>query len=82
METVPKGRTVLMFKPERLLTQRVVPYICSADGLLIKTTGSVNLFGQAIIIKSILDSSTIIARFPYSHTLYLISTGGLTYEDL
>jgi len=78
---VPEGRTVWIFKPERLFMQEVIPFVCSADGMLLKTTGSVNLFGRAIMLAVLLGSGNIIGRFPYSRTLYLISTGGAEFNQ-
>jgi len=78
---VPKGRTVWIFKPDRLFTQEVIPFVCSADGMLLKTTGSVNLFGRAIMLAALSESGNIIGHFPYSHTLYLISTGGAKFNQ-
>lgn len=77
---VPEGRTVWMFKPDRLFTQKVIPFVCSADGILLDTMGSVSLFTRGIALSTLVKSGKIIARFPYSRSLYLISTGGQEFD--
>lgn len=79
MGLVPKGTTVWMFKPERIVTQKVIPFICSADGMLLKEDLGVSLVGRALVLAILAESGKIIIRLPYSHTLYLISTGGVEF---
>jgi len=77
---VPDGVTVLYW---RLGTN--LPFISSADGLLDKDGGGVCLLGRGIMLGGIINklssSHRIIVRLPYSSTLYLISTGGVTYSS-
>jgi len=77
---LPEGRTVWMFKPDRLFTLKVIPFVCSADGMLLETMGGVNLFGRGLMLASLAKSGDIITRLPYSRTLYLITTGGVEFN--
>lgn len=78
---VPDGVTMLLFKPDRLFTETTVPFVCSADGVLLDTIGEVNLLGRDMAMGAIVNSAKgKIVRLPYSHTLYLISTGGVEFS--
>lgn len=77
---VPEGKTVWMFKPDRLFTQEVIPFICSADGILLKKMGGVSLLGRGITMSAIINNGDIIAKFPYSRSLYLLSTDGIEFS--
>ncbi len=74
---VPHGGTIWFW---RLGTS--LPFIGSADGILLEKVGSVSIFGRAIALSKVTELLTRrkIAVFPYSETLYLISTGGATFE--
>jgi len=70
---VPNGATVWYWRFGTSL-----PFIGSADGLLLKTQGEVSLLGRTVFLggfAKLMPGRKIIA-FPYSRTLYLISTGG------
>lgn len=71
---IPEGTTVWMFKPDRLFVEQPIPFICSADGMLLDTVGYVNLIGRIMMMSRIMNSSDKIYNFPYSETLFLIST--------
>jgi hypothetical protein len=77
---IPDGATVWMWKPDRLLTEKTVPFICSADGFLLKHVGEVNLLGRALCMGAIIQSGKKIIKLPYIHSLYLISTGGVEFS--
>lgn len=70
---VPEGRTVVIW---RLNTME---FIDSADAWCEREMGSVNLICRASVLAKLGSEDVIIARFPYSETLYLWSTGGVTY---
>lgn len=59
-----------------------LPFICSADGLLLKSMGNVSLLGRMIFLGEFakLLNEKEIMRFPYSETLYLFSTNGQHFE--
>jgi hypothetical protein len=78
---VPEGKTIWIFKPDRLFTQKIIPFICSPDGFLLDTVGHVSLFGRLGAMGAILNSGSIIIRLPYSRSLYLISTGGQEFNS-
>ena len=71
---VPEGRTLVI---TRLNTMH---FIDSADGWCERQTGRVNLLCRAGVVGRVADQATILARLPYSETLYKISTNGKTYE--
>ena len=74
---VPEGATIWYW---RLNTK--LPFISSADGLLLDRVGKVSILGRAValgvVAKSIKDKK--IVTFPYSKTLYLISTSGKEFN--
>jgi len=74
---LPEGVTIWYW---RLGTN--LPFIGSADGILLEKVGSVSIFGRAAALSKL--SEFLIKRkivvFSYSETLYLISTGGVTFE--
>jgi hypothetical protein len=72
---VPKGGTLLIL---RLNTGR---FIDSADAMCIRIQESVNLLCRGMVLGAVANNSTVIARFPYSRTLYLISTDGKEYSS-
>lgn len=58
-----------------------LPFISSADGLLLETMGEVSLLGRMAMLgkMSELLEKKRIARLPYSEWLYLRSTGGVEF---
>ncbi len=71
---VPEGRTVVIW---RLTTMK---FIDSADAWCERQTAGVNLLCRGAVLAKIANEDVIIARLPYSETLYLWSTGGRTYS--
>ena len=71
---VPEGRTVVIW---RLNTMN---FVDSADAWCDRQMGGVNLLCRGSVLAKLSDEDVIIARFPYSETLYLWSTGGHTYS--
>jgi hypothetical protein len=74
---IPQGTTVWYW---RYNTQ--FPFISSADGLLVDKQGGVSLLGRGVALAALSEPITQrkIASFPYSQTLYLISTGGRQFD--
>jgi len=74
---LPNGATVWYWRLDTGL-----PFISSADGLLLEKELAVSLLGRAValgaIAKPVIDRK--IVSLPYSRTLYLISTGGREFE--
>jgi hypothetical protein len=71
---VPEGRTLII---SRLSTLK---FIDSADGWCERQFDKVNLMCRLSVMGKVVNEATIIARLPYSDTLYRISTSGKTYE--
>ena len=71
---VPEGRTLII---SRLTNVNLVD---SADGICERQMGGVSLLCRGAVIARVGNTATIYARFPYSETLYRISTGGRTYD--
>lgn len=71
---VPEGRTLLIGRT------KATEFIDSADAICERMQGAVNLLCRGMILGAVAENSRIHLRLPYSQTLYLISTGGATYE--
>jgi|GEM_PF-418308 len=74
---IPEGATIVYWRLNMNL-----PFISSADGLLLEKTGSVSLLGRAIAFGKIAEPivERKIVKLPYSRQLYLFSTGGKEFE--
>lgn len=71
---VPEGRTVIMLRLNK------TNFIDSPDAMCERIQGGVSLLCRGMIMARVVEATTIIARLPYSRTLYLISTSGKTYD--
>lgn len=71
---VPEGRTVVMLRTSG------TKFVDSADAMCERIQGKVNLLCRGMVLKQVVEKTTIIARLPYSETLYEISTGGKRYS--
>lgn len=71
---VPEGRTVIMLRLNK------TNFIDSADAMCVRIQGYVNLLCRGMTMGAVVNATTIIARLPYSETIYKISTAGNTYE--
>ena len=74
MGAVPDGRTVVILRLNK------TKFIDSADALCERETGSVSLLCRGMMMAGVVNKSKILLRLPYSHSLYLISTGGKEYD--
>ena len=74
---IPGGASILYLRIGTSL-----PFISSADGFLLKTTGSVNLFARALVMAKLSEPvlANKITTLPYSKVLYLYSTNGVEFE--
>ena len=72
---VPKGATLVISR----LNQ--TKFIDSPDAICERIQGGVSLLGRGLIMAKVADTAKIYLRLPYSKCLYLISTGGKTYEQ-
>ena len=54
--------------------------IDSADGWCERNQGSVNLLCRMAVLSAV-ARGPILLRLPFSDTLYLISTGGVRYDN-
>jgi hypothetical protein len=77
MGFLPEGASVLYFR-----LGMNIPFISSADGIILKKNGEVSLLTRgltmAALAKPVIDRK--ILSLPYSHSLYLYSTGGVELE--
>lgn len=71
---VPEGRTVIITRVGN------GEFIDSPDAMCDRIQGGVSLLCRGMIMAAVIKNTTIIARLPYSSTLYGISTGGKTYD--
>jgi len=71
---VPGGRTLVIWRTGKL------KFIDSADGVCGREANGVSLLCRMAVLGAVATNSTVLMRLPYSETLYLVSTGGKTYE--
>lgn len=71
---VPEGRTVIMLRLNK------TNFIDSADAICERIQGSVSLLCRGMTMAGVVNNTKILARLPYSESLYLISTGGKQYD--
>ncbi|XRD91040.1 hypothetical protein ISN72_20460 [Dyella nitratireducens] len=71
---VPEGRTIVMLRLNK------TKFIDSPDAMCDRMMSGVSLICRGIAIAAVARNMTVIARLPYSETLYLISTDGKTYS--
>lgn len=74
IKRLPEGATILRWRTGQL------DFIDSLDGVCMRINeGKVNLLCRGMVMAT-LKPENIIARLPYSDTLYLFSTGGKRLE--
>lgn len=71
---VPEGRTLIMRRTGKL------KFIDSADSVCEREMGGVSLLCRGVVMGSVAGGDRILARLPYSETLYSISTDGKHYN--
>lgn len=71
---IPEGRTLLIWRTGKLR------FIDSADGLCSREVNGVSLLCRIGVLGAVAKNNTVLMRLPYSETLYLVSTGGKTYD--
>lgn len=71
---MPEGKTIIIPR------QSNMQFVDSPDGMCERMNGGVSLLCRGIAIASVGKDVTILARLPYSSTLYSISTGGKGYD--
>ena len=74
MGAVPDGRTVIILRLNK------GEFIDSADAMCKRIQGRVNLLCRAAILGAVAEKSKVLLRLPLNETLYLVSTGGVTYS--
>lgn len=74
---IPDGATLVYVRAGTKL-----PFVSSADGLLASNDMGVSLMGRGIMMGMVgkVVKGRRLFVLPYIHGLYLISTGGVTYE--
>jgi len=75
---IPEGISIVYWRSGTNL-----PFISSADGLLLKNVGEVTLIGRMAMIgkMSELLEKKLITKLPYSEWIYLKSTGGVKFTN-
>lgn len=75
---LPNGETIWYIRKDTNL-----PFISSADSILLKEYGNVNLLGRAIVIGTVVDKidDKKICMMPYQKWMYKISTNGKEFEE-
>ena len=71
---IPDGRTLLIWRTGKL------KFIDSADALCNREVNGVSLLCRIAVLGAVAKNNTVLMRLPYSETLYLVSTGGKTYD--
>lgn len=71
---VPEGKTLVILRLNK------GELIDSADAMCERLQGGVNLLCRGLMLGAVAEKTKILLRLPYSETLYLISTGGVTYS--
>jgi hypothetical protein len=71
---VPEGRTIIIRRTGNL------KFIDSADAVCEREFEGVSLLCRGTVIGSVARNARILARLPYSETLYSISTDGKHYD--
>ena len=74
MRVLPSGKTLIIARLNK------TEFIDSADAMCERIQGGVSLLCRIAVLGGVVQNATILARLPYSSTLYSISTGGKTYE--
>jgi hypothetical protein len=70
----PEGRTLIISRLNKS------QFVDSADAMCDRIQGGVSLLCRGLVLGAVAKNATIYLRLPYSESLYLISTGGKTYE--
>jgi len=71
---LPEGRTVVIIRLNK------TEFIDSPDAMCERIQGGVNLLCRGMVMGTVMNKATILARLPYSSCLYSISTGGKSYN--
>lgn len=72
---IPEGKTLIITRLDK------TEFIDSPDGMCKRIQGRVNLICRGMVMVAVIEKSKILFRLPYSSWLYVISTGGITYEN-
>lgn len=71
---IPEGKTLIISRLNK------TEFIDSADAMCERLNEGVTLLCRAVFLGAVVNKATIYLKLPYSHWLYLISTGGKIYE--
>lgn len=77
---VPEGKTVWIFKPDRLMIRGSINFFETADHFQYKNVGNVTLLGRGVALAGLVGSGYVILRLPYSETLEGIANEGMTWR--
>lgn len=72
---LPEGRTIVIPRTNQMR------FIESADGMCLRAQGGVSILCRGLMLARLnLAETPILARFPYSESLHLITTGGQKFD--
>jgi len=71
---IPEGRTVIMLRLNK------TNFIDSPDAMCDRMQGGVSLLCRGMAMAAVVEKTKIIARLPYSDSLYLLSTDGKRFS--
>jgi|TARA_Y100000296_G_scaffold86298_1_gene125587 hypothetical protein len=74
MGALPEGRTVVLLRLNK------TKFIDSADAMCKRLEVGGPVLCRGLMMAAVLHSGTILAKLPYSESLYLISTDGKAFE--
>jgi hypothetical protein len=71
---LPEGQTVIITRLNK------TEFIDSPDAMCERIQGGVSLLCRGMVMGTVMNKTTILAKLPYSSWLYSISTGGKSYD--
>lgn len=71
---IPEGKTLIISRMNK------TDFIDSADAMCERMQDGVNLLCRGMLLGAIVKNSTVYLKLPYMEWLYLVSTGGKTYD--
>ena len=72
---IPEGKTIIIFKPDRLIIKGSMDFIETLDHMQYSNLGKVTLIGRLGILYAV-SKTNIVCRLPHSSILEWIGNGG------
>lgn len=79
MGILSKGKTIWVWKPDRLIIEEDIPFFCSAKGMTLAKTGELKLWDRGmahITLARIVSDGTVLIRLPYIDSLHSYTLNG------